>query len=91
MKVYTCLVRNVHKTMFINVAAEAITAITITFLLSSDEFCFIWIFEQSAFVVLKVVFVPAFFIVSLFGVASVVFITDVLGGRVVDTNLRIGS
>ena len=89
MKVYTCLVRNVHKMMFINVADEAITAIIITFLLSSDEICFTWIFEQSAFVV------------SLFGVAttnfvtivvfSAVVVTDVLGARVVDTNLEIGS
>ena len=73
--------------MFINVAAEAITAITIMFLLSSDEFCFIWIFEQSAFVVIKVVFVTAFFLVFV----SVVVVTDVLGGLVVDLNLGIGS
>ena len=68
--------------MFINVTAEAITAITITFLFPSDEFCFILIFEQSAFVVTTVVFVSPAFIGSIF---------DVLGACVVDTNLCIGS
>ena len=40
--------------MFTNVAAEAITAIMTMFLLSSDEICFIWIFEQSTLVDAKV-------------------------------------
>ena len=40
--------------MFTNVAAEAITAIMTMFLLSSDEICFIWIFEQSTVVDAKV-------------------------------------
>lgn len=43
-----------HKIMFTNVAAEAITAIMTMFLLSSDEICFIWIFEQSTVVDAKV-------------------------------------
>lgn len=68
--------------MFINVTAEAVTAITITLLLSSDEFCFILIFEQSGFVVTKVAFVSPVFIGSIF---------DVFGACVVDTNLCIGS
>ena len=89
MKVYTCLVRKVHKMMFINVADEAITAITITFLLSFDEICFTWIFEQSAFVVIKVVFV--IIVVVAVVVVSAVVVTDVVGARVVDTNLEIGS
>ena len=93
MKIYTCLVRNVHKMMFINVADEAITAIIITFLLSSDEICFTWIFEQSAFVVslFGVATINFVIIVVVVVVFSAVVVTDVLGARIVDTNLEIGS
>ena len=103
MKVYACLVRKVHKMMFINVAAEAITAIAITWLLSSEESCFIWIFEQSVFLVIKVVFVLSVFIFSVIGDFTVIFVvifvaavavvllTDVLGVCVVGANLSIGS
>ena len=89
--------------MFINVAAEAITAIMMTFLLFSEEFCFIWIFEQPA-VGLKIVFTPVLFVVVFIYVGGaglvaavvavvVVFIVvaDVLVGFVAATNLVIGS
>ena len=91
--------------MLVNVAADAITAVTIMFLLSSDTFCFILIFEQSAFVVLKIAFVLALFAVVFVNVAGTnfdvvvavvvvlvfIFIIDVLGVCVVGANLVIGS
>ena len=48
--------------MFINVAVEATAAVMMTFLLFSDEFCFIWIFEQPAAVGLKIVFTSVLFV-----------------------------
>ena len=82
--------------MLVNVAAEAITAVRITFLLSSDTFCFILIIEQFAFVVLKIVFALALFavvfvIVAVVVVLAFIFIVDVLGVCVIGANLVIGS
>ena len=91
--------------MLVNVAAEAITAVRITFLLSSDTFCFILIIEQFAFVVLKIVFALALFAVVFVNVAATnfdvvvavvvvlvfIFIVDVLGVCVIGANLVIGS
>ena len=87
--------------MFINVATEAITAITITLLLSFDKFCFISIFEQFDFFVLKIVFVLALFPVAFIdvagtdfdavGVVVAIFIVNVLGVCVVAANLVTGS
>ena len=82
MKVCTCLDKNVHKMMFINVAAEAITAITITFLLS---------FEQSPLMVVKVVFLSGVFVVSVFVVFIVAVVDVCVDVCVVDENLCIGS
>ena len=89
---------------FINVAAEAITAIMMTSLLFSDEFCFIWIFEQPAVFGFKIVFTPVLFVVAFiyFGGAGfvaavvavvVVFIVvvNVLVGFVAATKPVIGS
>lgn len=87
--------------IFNNVAAEAMTAIMMTFLLSSDEFCFLWIFEQSAFAGIKIMFVLDLFVVAFLYVGGtgfattviVVFIVvvDMLGIAVVVTNLVTGS
>ena len=89
--------------MFINVATEAITAIMITLLLSFDKFCFISIFEQSDFFVLKNGFVLVLFTVAFIDVAGTDFdfvvvvavvaivIVDVLGVCVAGANLVIGS
>ena len=89
--------------MFINVATEAITAVTITLLLSFDKFCLISIFEQYSFFVLKIVFVLDLFATTFVGVASmdfdavvvvvivVIVIVDVLGVCVAGANLVIGS
>ena len=90
--------------MFINVAAEAITAIMMTSLLFSDEFFFIWIFEQPTVVGLKIAFDPVLFVVIFIYVAGtgfvaavvvvvIVFIVaaDVLVGFVAATNPVIGS
>ena len=86
--------------MFINVAAEAIPAIMIIFLLPSDEICFIWIFEQSTLVDAKIVVLWISFVIEFVDVAAAAFVvitvvaivaTDVLGIRVVGTNLVIGS
>lgn len=46
--------------MFINVAIETVTEMTITFLLSFDEFNFEWTHEQFVFVVATIVFVSLF-------------------------------
>lgn len=46
--------------MFINVATETVTEMTITFLLSFDEFNFEWTHEQFVFVVATIVFVSLF-------------------------------
>ena len=89
--------------VFINVATEAITAIMITLLLSFDKFCFISIFEQSDFFVLKNGFVLVLFTVAFIDVAGTDFdfvvvvavvaivIVDVLGVCVAGANLVIGS
>ena len=89
--------------IFINVAAEAITAMTIRFLLSSDKFCFISMFEQTAFVVLKLGFVPDLFAVAFLDIGGtdidnfvvvvvvVIAIGSVLGVCVVAANVVIGS
>ena len=88
--------------MFINVATEAITAVTITLLLSLDKFCLISIFEQYSFFVLKIVFVLALFATTFVDVASmdfdavvvvivVIVIVVVLGVCVAGANLVIGS
>ena len=44
----------------INVATETVTEMTITFLLSFDEFNFEWTHEQFVFVVATIVFVSLF-------------------------------
>ena len=88
--------------IFISVAPEAITAVTMTLLLLSDEFCFIWILEQSAFVGIKTMFVPASFVVVFIYVGGTGFVAtvvvvafivvvDALGVSVVTANLVIGS
>ena len=86
--------------MFINVAAEAIPAIMIIFLLPSDEICFTWIFEQSTLVDAKIVVSWILFVVDFMDVAAAasVVITvvaivaiDLLGICVAGTNLVIGS
>ena len=64
--------------MFINVATETITAITITILLSFDEFCFILMIEQFSFFVLNIVFVLALFAVASIDVAGTDFDTVVV-------------
>ena len=84
--------------MFMNVATEAITAVTTMLLLSFDKFCFISIFEQYSFFVLKIAFVLALFAITFVDVAStdfdvvvVIVIVDVLGVCVAGANLVIGS
>ena len=91
--------------MLMKVTAKAVTAVTITLLLSSDIFCIILIFEQSSFVILEIAFVLAtvavFFInvattnfdvvVTVVVVVVFIFIVDVLGVCVVGANLVIGS
>ena len=88
--------------MFINVATEAITAVTITPLLFFDKFCFISMFEQYSFFVLKIVFVLALFAATFGDVASTdfdavvvvivpSFIVNVLGVCVAGANLVTGS
>ena len=87
--------------MFINVATEAITAITIALLLSFDKFCFISIFEQFDFFVIKIAFILALFPVAFIDVAGMdfdavvfvaaIFIVVVLDICVVGADLAIGS
>ena len=86
--------------MFINVATETITAITITLLLSFDEFCFILMIEQFSFFVLNIAFVLALFAIASIDVAGTDFdtvvvvavvIVDVFGICVVGANPVIGS
>ena len=90
--------------MFINVAAETVTEMTITFLLLSDKLCFEWIFEQSDFTVVKFVFISDLFVVAFFDVAGVaiviivvvvasfvVIVVDIFGVCVLFTNLVTGS
>lgn len=55
--------------MFINVAAEATTAIMIIFLLSADEVSFIWIFEQSNLVDAKILVLWILFLVDFLDVS----------------------
>ena len=86
--------------MFINVATETITAITITLLLSFDEFCFILMIEQFSFFVLNIALVLALFAIASIDVAGTDFdtvvvvavvIVDVFGICVVGANPVIGS
>ena len=91
--------------MFINVATEAIIAVTITFFLSSDKFCFISKFVEFDFFVIKIVFVLVLFVVAFIDVDGtdfdvvavavvavvVMIIVDVPGVCVAARNLVIGS
>ena len=72
--------------MFINVAAEATTAIMIIFLLSSDEVSIIWIFEQSNLVDAKILVLWILFLVDFVDVSratsgvnfiGILFVVDV--------------
>lgn len=77
--------------LLIDVATETINAIMKMLLISSDEFSFVPIFEQSALFVLKVVSVPAFFAVTFIDVAGTFIDVDVFRVSVAATNLIIGS
>ena len=86
--------------MFIDVAAKAITAVMIMLLLSSDDICFIWIFEQSTLVDAKVVVLWILFVADFVDVAAAVFVVtivvaivvmDAFGVFVACANLVIGS
>ena len=71
--------------MFINVAAEATTAIMIIFMLSFDEVSFIWIFEQSNLVDAKILVLWILFLVDFIDVSRGTSVC------VAGTNLVIGS
>lgn len=81
--------------MFINVATETVTEMTITFLLSFDEFNFEWTHEQFVFAVATIVFVSlflsAFVDVAVDVVLTVVAVVVVLSLVAFVINLFIGS
>ena len=76
-----------HKMLLTDVVTA--TAITITLLISSDEFCFAAIFLQ--FFVVKVAFLQAFFADNFIDVAGAFIDVDLFGVSVAATNLIIGS
>ena len=94
--------KHAQNDVYINVATEAITAITITLLLSFNKFCLISIFGQSDLFVLQIVFVLNFLAAASIDVAGIDFdvvviavvvasaVVDVLGVCVVSANLVIG-
>ena len=81
--------------MFISVAIETVTEMTIPFLLSFDEFNFEWTHEQFVFVVATIVFVSlflsAFVDVAVDFVLTVVAVVAVLAFVAFVINLFIGS
>ena len=81
--------------MFINVAIETVTEMTITFWLSFDEFNFEWTHEQFVSVVATIVFVSlflsAFVDVAVDVVLTVVAVVVVLSLVAFVVNLFIGS
>lgn len=93
---YARLHRNIHTVLFINAATETVTEMTITFLLSFDEFNFEWTNEQSVFDVATIVFVSTLFL-SAFADVVVDVVLTVAAVAVVVTfvafiiNLYIGS
>ena len=93
---YARLHRNIHTVLFINVAAETVTEMTITFLLSFDEFNFEWTNEQSVFDVATIVFVSTLFLSAFADVVVDVVLTVAAVAVVVAfvafiINLYIGS